>query len=144
MGCDIHTFVERYDGSEWELVNDAVFEDPYYSLDRPLTTYNTPFTNQPWTRRDYSLFELLAGVRSDLDKALKPPAGIPGDASRGWREYCDDWGDGLHSHTWYSLEELESAARHLPHEFNEVVGKIRSRVAWYEDAKVRVVMAFDN
>lgn len=144
MGCDIHMFVERHNGFHWKLVEDAVFEDYFYSLDRPLTTYNTPFTNQPWTRRDYSLFELLAGVRGDPDKALKSPSGIPGDASRGWREYCEYCGVDLHSHTWYTLEELESAFYHLPHEFNKVVGKIRSRVAWYEDAKVRVVMAFDN
>jgi hypothetical protein len=132
MGCDIHSMVEvrekRYQGSwvgedgkiaglwrpgseRWVALDSEdgqLFPNTYYN---PESNYE-PFTRKgrmaPFDDRNYDLFALLAGVRSD-GRHLEPlsePRGVPSDASYTWLAEVDGWSVDMHSHSWFTLAEL--------------------------------------
>lgn len=124
MGCDIHTMAEIFEDADyndtpsWNALKEPVFPDPYYSADREIGRYNTPYTTTPYRGRNYVLFAFLADVRNgrgfagvDTGDRITPiadPKGIPEDASREWHEYADDDVD-LHSASYFTLTELLAA-----------------------------------
>ena len=83
MGCDIHAYVEVFDGHNWN------YEDECFDF------------------RNYGIFGFLADVRNYSDiPPLSTPRGIPSFPSREVSIKIADWdGDG-HSHSWLSLKEL--------------------------------------
>lgn len=83
MGCDIHGHFEVKIGGKWE----------HYS------------TTNIW--RDYSLFEKMAGVRGDINKAISPPKGLPDDISIITKLDADRWGIDGHHHSWLSSSEFK-------------------------------------
>lgn len=87
MGCDIHMMIEYANV-------DTQDGQPYWSS----------MGGQYNPGRDYSMFELLAGVRGDEDKAIVQPRGLPEHKSWQANDYYDG-SDDLHSHTWLTLEE---------------------------------------
>lgn len=93
MGVDINVFIESYDkqSGKWE---EECWCDCNY---KKLPVYD---------RRDYGLFGILAGVRSDSG-SLVEPRGIPDDLSDSVKE---EWGDGKCSFgaTWYDYCELDA------------------------------------
>ena len=88
MGCDIHTHVEIKKKNKW-IHTDEVPEE--------------------FEGRNYSIFSVLAGVRSSFNvKPISEPKGIPEDISKETKESIKEWdGDG-HSHSYLTLRELDT------------------------------------
>lgn len=86
MGCDIHAYVERRDGSgNWE-----------YDAACPM-----------FDGRNYSLFGWLADVRNySKVPSIVAGRGLPADVSDAVREDYDEWGCDAHSASWVSADEL--------------------------------------
>lgn len=129
MGCDIHFFTERYstdnnydgprDISEERniklgtLLNDDKVEPRWVSADKwsyeddgEDSYWDLSYNDRFYRGRNYSLFEILAGVRGDDDNAIEPPRGIPDDASLGYKTVSDRWDGDAHSHSYFTLDEL--------------------------------------
>ena len=89
MGCDIHMYIEKKDKEkgQWEAVD--------YSDDIDVG-------------RDYDLFCFLAGVRCGEEPQHFERKGLPDDLSPEVREECEGWGSDGHSHSWLTLEELQT------------------------------------
>lgn len=116
MGADIHTMAEaRYDRrdgtfSDWYAIDNPVFPHYWYDENQPITGYNHPYRTEPISTRDYRLFSVLADVRNSGNlKVIKPPVGVPEDASPEWKKYVEEWGVDLHSLTVYTVQELIDA-----------------------------------
>ena len=89
MGCDIHLYLEKK----------MQFRDG-----------NPPrwvYIEEIDVGRDYELFGFLAGVRSDYQHFERKET-IPEDISPELRRELEDWGSDGHSHSWLTLEELQT------------------------------------
>lgn len=123
MGCDIHTMAEirrkskEVDKEEYNQVWEVLtFPNPYYGK---YEWEKSQETLSPFTDRNYKLFGFLADVRNgygfagvDTGDAIKPidePRGVPENASKEWKAYCWDWGQDLHSMSYFTLAELKGA-----------------------------------
>lgn len=142
MGCDIHSYCEvrRPDGT-WEKVG-KVFEYVWYRPDMPTDVWscydenderievghesgghgkncwnrNPMWTDNPWSRRNYDLFAILADVRNGYGFAgietggrfepISAVRGLPVDVSDEVRAESDSWGEDGHSHSWFTVKEL--------------------------------------
>lgn len=95
MGCDIHCYLEyREHNGKWD--NDHVY-----------TNKRGEFELLPvYYERDYELFAILAGVRSDEIKPIVEPRGIPEDINEEIKKIYDNWGINAHTPSWYTLKEL--------------------------------------
>ena len=123
MGCDIHTMAEigyEHKGRNlWSAITDPVFDHDFFDPSKPVAGYNYPYTKEPFSGRNYRLFAFLADVRNgrgfagiDTGEAvvpIAPPRGVPDDASTEWKEYVEEWGEDLHSTSWFTLAELKAA-----------------------------------
>jgi hypothetical protein len=69
MGCDIHLLVEKEVDSKWS-VEEGFVADFYDKDDNYFSRSEFLSTERPVQKRNYPLFSVLAGVRSD-DKANK-------------------------------------------------------------------------
>ena len=56
--------------------------------------------------RNYDLFGILAGVRSNEFDSIDDPRGLPKDISLKTKEMADEWKDSGHSYSWLTLREL--------------------------------------
>ena len=108
MGCDIHCHVEKRGSTgSWQKIGGFVSDhyDPnneFFSGDQ----YRN--SDSPIEARNYFLFSILAGVRSD-GKSIKPisePKGLPDDASAEVKADSDEWGGDGHSHSWLTVKDL--------------------------------------
>lgn len=135
MGCDIHMFAEiklnRKSGQyEWKTVG-RVFKDNYHTKNEPTYMslakgeksdsayeWNSKLTMEPYGARNYDVFAMLADVRNgrgfagcDTGDGFNPiadPKGVPEDASDYYKQVVEEWdGDG-HSHSYFSMEELDA------------------------------------
>lgn len=91
MGCDIHALIERKVGNKWVMVNRL---------------------NGEATRRNYTRFAALAGVRGDGPAAK----GLPDDLSESGRLYADDWEGDAHSHSFLGAKEAAAIFLATAHE----------------------------
>jgi hypothetical protein len=74
----------------------------------------SPFTDQPYGGRCYSLFGILAGVRNtsnpmigaEFNSAKFNLKGVPDDASPQIKGMSDDWDVDGHSHNYFTVQEL--------------------------------------
>ena len=101
MGCDIHLHAEVRD-------EDGVWKDE--------TTYETEWigeyplqVNTIYDGRHYAIFAILAGVRNYYHgiTPISPPRGLPDDVSTIVLAESENWGMDGHSHSYFTLEELE-------------------------------------
>lgn len=123
MGTDIHAYVEiqQPDGT-WKYLDEAVFPNPYYRPDETNDPFgwNTEKTNQPFRSRNYDLFGVLAGVRTEHPQIVEE-RGLPDDMSPGLAPLRVDMGSlneedqerasqwpwlGDHTYTWLTVREL--------------------------------------
>ena len=96
MGTDSHVFIERRRGDAWHVVSDS-YKTEWDDRKEPLSGLKD---------RNYALFGVLAGVRSNLTEPLFPNRGLPPDASsRARKELKKEDGD-AHSTTWFTVDEL--------------------------------------
>ena len=125
MGCDIHSRLEilrpaGWNGAKaahWECVSTPLFENGWYSADRPLSDWNAPMRVRPLSYRNYRLFAMLADVRNgdrhdggggDWVQPIADPKGVPWDASEEWKQEAEEWGGDMHSHSFFTLAELDA------------------------------------
>ena len=137
MGADIHAIVmvkqNRYkhdgnsvvvDGADWKMVN---LWQKTYSFSATGGKSPEFLPAECFYNRDYQLFGVLAGVRSNeypmLDDNLR---GLPGGCPREIVDYVEkSWKDCAHSITWYSLGELNKAVKDKK--------KYPKHSYWYDD-----------
>jgi hypothetical protein len=115
MGCDAHIYVEVKKNGQWKKVG-KVFPNPYYRPAEKKETYNKPKTDQPYSGRNYDLFAILANVRngrgfagSDTGDGFIPidmPRDLPKNVSKTIKDISDEWGVDGHSHSYFTLREL--------------------------------------
>lgn len=113
MGCDIHCMVEYRDvyaggDGKWHAIE---IKNPYrvYHIpdnDGNMVEYDSYI--EPYDGRDYQLFGILAGVRSDEYPQMDDARGLPPDVSDEVRAKFDEYSDDYHTPSWYTLNELES------------------------------------
>lgn len=111
MGCDIHTAVEVKRGSTWVDVNEWVYEEDEDYLD---------IKNELISSRNYKLFGLLAGVRSDEPNPLAQGRGLPEDVTAKVAQFHED----NHSLTWFTVAEVMAYDWTLPVQFQGWVNPI--------------------
>lgn len=105
MGCDIHCFAEVLENGVWKKVG-SVFNNPYYEPERN-AKWNVPFIDAAYSIRNYAVFSILAGVRTDNHiLPIAYPRGIPSNASKKIRDIVDKWSSDGHSHSFFILHEL--------------------------------------
>ena len=117
MGCDIHIFAEKKVHNNWVKIGN-VFPNSYYDPNECVSEYNSELTDSPYQGRNYDLFSVLADVRNGRGFAgvktgegfvpISAPKGLPEDISQEVKVLSDDWGDDGHSHSFFTLEELQS------------------------------------
>src|SRR5689334_7537807 len=98
MGCDIHTYREKFIDGKW-VTADPWEADEYEDVDGRKAV---PYKKAAFHDRNYNLFGLLAGVRNELPQSLAP-RGMPWDASEEVRKACEDWDSDGHSHSYLYL-----------------------------------------
>lgn len=112
MGTDIHCMVEYRDAysdgdKKWHQIRiENPYRTDYYcsgSDDDILECH--PFI-EPLDGRDYQLFGILAGVRSDDYPTIDSCRGIPLDVSEDVKSILEKEEPFIHSISWYTLKEL--------------------------------------
>lgn len=101
MGCDITIVVEYRDGADdnWKRIDIA---NPYArKRDDGRPVYLTPYDG-----RNYALFGILAGVRSNELKQIDDIRGLPMDCDPKTREEYETPDYGYFGASYYTLEEL--------------------------------------
>lgn len=130
MGIDIHMGVEVRRNGAWKLIKEEVFKNYWYDPNSNMEYFRNmkPFTNIPYSNRNYDLFAILADVRNGTGFAgvktgepfnfISEPKGYPDDISKELRhdiegEYNEDgYDDSIphlsneHSASWLTLKEL--------------------------------------
>ncbi len=119
MGCDIHSYKEKFVGGKWETADKWV---PYdYGDDEK--GEEIPFEDR-FHERNYSLFGLLAGVRREFASSLKP-RGVPFDACEHVNKANEGWDSDGHSHSYLYLHELKSLRQFVRREVMPVSGMMQ-------------------
>ena len=106
MGCDIHLHIEVKINDKWEH-------------------YGAP---NIW--RDYTLFEKLAGVRGDPDKAIAEPRGIPKDATTLTKYNYKHWGYDAHTPSWISAKEIYEIQEYAKTQWPKVRNSVWNHWEW--------------
>ena len=138
MGCDIHLFVEVRKDGKWEAIKDidkiALWQaqenlKDFENLDEGEVSGYTEMDfierveqeSQPkymflYNGRNYNLFSMLADVRNGyisngntyVITPISEPRGVPSDVSDAYKEYVEEWGADGHSHSYFTLAELDT------------------------------------
>ena len=106
MGCDIHITIEQRKDGQWERVHwYNSTRNSWEKWDHPPDVMGAVKVPENFKRRCYSLFGVLAGVRSNLLPCIAEPKGLPKDLSFPADDHDNYVGD--HSFSWLTLQELE-------------------------------------
>ena len=138
MGCDIHLFVEVRKDGKWEAIKDidkiALWQaqenlKDFENFDEGEVSGYTEMDfierveqeSQPkymflYNGRNYNLFSMLADVRNGykcngklyMITPISEPRGVPADAGTAYKEYVEEWGVDGHSHSYFTLAELDT------------------------------------
>lgn len=111
MGCDIHLFVEKRNGSsQWEAAESWVPDENEPSR------LTVPHKQRFFDDRNYSLFAILADVRNGYGFAgvdtgdgfvpIAEPRGLPNDVTVEVKGESDSWDVDGHSHSYFTVAEL--------------------------------------
>lgn len=153
MGCDIHTMLE-YKKNEKYISYDVFEINEYYKQ----TNDERPFECKAiYSDRNYFLFGQLANVRARNVNYISKPRGIPKDSCKVILDYIESWGDDGHSHSYFSLSELEKAIKafspnneglktitwRITKQFQEIE-QINRDLTKEEKDNLRLVFFFDN
>ena len=135
MGADIHIFLEKFSDEDYigpkpivenreniitKLLDDEeiIFEKRWITADKWEWEWDSdysdkgawcvPYQNSIYSSRNYIVFEILADVRSgSYDICISPPRGLPDDISYPYKTMLDYWGTSAHSHSYFTLKELQ-------------------------------------
>lgn len=121
MGCDIHTYREKFVDGRWQTA------DPWepYDYGEDEKGQEIPHERRAYTGRNYNLFGLLAGVRNRDDPFAITPRGMPWDVSPEVKMACEQWDSDGHSHTYLYIHELTSLRRWVSQRVIPVSGMMR-------------------
>jgi len=118
MGCDIHIMAEVKRNGKWEINKKPIFKNPWYEKGSTSDLCKDEFQTMPEDGRSYDWFGLLANVRNgwgfagvrtgDGFATEASPKGVPSDATDEWKELVSDWDCDMHSHSYFTAEELEN------------------------------------
>lgn len=134
MGCDIHGYVEVFDGEKWGTVDVLVWPEKRTRVEE-LLGKECLWAGTLFDFRSYSMFSVLADVRNGLSSVFssKPtghvapviaePRGIPADASAEAKAEASDWGCDGHSRSYLTLKDLQDFDLDQSIEFRGWVGK---------------------
>jgi hypothetical protein len=106
MGSDIHIFLEKNTSlngvSKW--VNTDYWKlNPYYD---GVDEYEDEYEHVSVYRgRDYTLFNILAGVRGAGHDMIDVPRGVPEDISPLTKKQYEKWSSDGHNHSYFTLFE---------------------------------------
>ena len=135
MGCNSHISVEIL--GRW--INSKQWET--WALDLPES-------------RDYYLYEAMAGVRGEEEKAVVLPRGVPADASRAVKYWVERAGEDGHSHSWLYPAEFNKALKQsglgdgaqyeTAKEWVALDSVLKGLGQVYGEESVRLVFFFDN
>ena len=158
MGCDIHVYTEfKKENKTWVNVDKIIkniyfngewlFEDEYCII--PIYDY-----------RNYELFEVLAGVRGNMDDAIHYPKGIPDDISKLTQDQYKHWSLIAHSQSYFTLYELKrnryKVKKEVIKNYDDLITSLEQRLCEiynYDSVKsimidkthmIRIVFWFDN
>ena len=114
MGCDIHMFVEEWDGTS--PIKEIVGEPAWRIIGGSLCTYDDESGNETefdwgptYHDRNYTLFAILADVRNWSSSNIDPidrPRGLPKDVSHEVKMAREYWDVNGHSASWLTLREI--------------------------------------
>lgn len=117
MGADIHMAIEVRNtyktDDKWKYLE---IKNPFLSYKDADGTEHIDVL-EPYNGRDYELFGILAGVRSDVYDQIDSVRGMPEDASEAVKERykAEESYGAVHSLTWYTLDELKSWGERKKH-----------------------------
>jgi hypothetical protein len=142
MGCDIHFYVEKKVEGKWQPVKGPNRWYKKFDGEGRLSLEGWAYSG-----RNYSLFALLADVRSyGEENAIDDPRGVPNDMSDTLEEAYQRWdGDG-HSHSYFTVSELkehETELESVSPGFGMIIQKLETLSEGDPD-NVRTVFWFDN
>lgn len=104
MGCDIHTYKEKFVDGKWHTADEW---EPYdYGEDEK--GQEVPYKKHAYSDRNYNLFGLLAGVRNREGTLTLTPRGMPFDVSPEVQAANESYGSDGHSHSYLYLHELRN------------------------------------
>lgn len=162
MGCDIHMHVEyRKHNDNWQC-GDYFMLQPGSTVESPRYSWAELYTD-----RSYTLFAILAGVRSrDGLECVSFPKGLPKDATDFTKEDYEKWGMDAHSCSYLSLKEMidfrESHDGEDYYMLDIIIERLKQRAdelniiyifewdsrfynkAYAQSSKIRIVFWFDN
>lgn len=98
MGSDIHMYCEYMFKDEWKS-GDYFMINPYEEVDK---YYVVPL----YDGRNYELFGILAGIRSNEHEPIATYRGVPNDSCDTIRHEKSEWGNDGHSHNWLTYKEI--------------------------------------
>lgn len=118
IGCDCHIHCEYKDEAGWHNCDNHIWDD---------VTNKYEFEDIYWGR-NYDLFGVLAGVRSNEFPMIDSPRGLPKDISPKTKEYADEWkGDG-HSYSYLTLKELIGWKKKMKKKWKKLLKKHNNEV----------------
>lgn len=135
MGCNSHISIEIQ--GQW---SHSLLQWDTWALDIPES-------------RDYRLYEAMAGVRGEEEKAVVQPRGIPTDAADATAYWIKRYGEDGHSHSWLYPKEFHAAFLQVESDTNYgamdkdwiALDKILLNLELvYGENHVRLVFFFDN
>lgn len=104
MGADIHIHCEYFKKKYWIKDDPGRWENcDIYAWNPDTETYEFEDIYQ---YRDYELFGVLAGVRSNELPQICEPKGLPKDISAKTQEEYNKFGGDAHTPSWLTLTEL--------------------------------------
>jgi hypothetical protein len=106
MGCDIHCFVEKKVGDNWEQIGEFI-SDWYDEDSKYLGGDEFKSSYSPVDGRNYILFAALAGVRNGIGiSPVSDPRGIPKDCCYSIKDDYEGWGYDAHTPSHLTIQEL--------------------------------------
>lgn len=155
MGCDIHLYVEKLEDGSWKSADKWMPIPEDEREDYRDLTETIEYGTRLYNGRNYALFAVLGNVRNYWRiKPIDEPRGLPVDCSPQVRTESDYWDSDGHSHSWFTLEELQSFdwTQKVPSRTEtlaECAGLFLTEAlpalqALGEPDKIRIVFWFDN
>ncbi|MGE3483504.1 MAG: hypothetical protein AB7L09_02110 [Nitrospira sp.] len=130
MGCDSHPHIEVYVDGHWRLADEKY---RYYEAG---ARQRIPHYLEVLGDRSYVMFAVLADVRNRGSiTPLFAGRGIPDDVSTEIGQIMEEDED-LHSHTFFTLKELQDIDWNAPGAFEDVAVFADDFLAWQETGEV--------
>lgn len=123
MGCDIHLYVElKNESGKWDLLFEPLnpnMRRHKFLQDFPpceedgdskfiISQFKLGLTPITYAHRNYDLFGLLAGVRSNRYPMANASTGVPKNASKTYKDFVKGYGVDGHSHSYINFDSLLS------------------------------------